>query len=270
MSRHLARETAFKMLFQMDVGNNDFAMAKHTLNESNLKGGYKKFALELVQGVCGSQFELSEYLKKFTKGWESNRLAAVDRNLIKMAMFEMMQAKTPANIIMNEAVELAKEFGTNDSPSFVNAVLDSFYKKVLVEKNADYQVDESKKEQYLADIAAAKKRAELMKRENLTDDDLSEDVKIDAKPAEKPKENFAEENQTIKKQGFRKIKKADISERDVIKADDLLADKKRIYGENAFLTKKDIREALDAGAVLPEEILEEYFKTEKPIRDKKY
>ena len=76
--------------------------------------------------------------------------------------------------------------------------------------------------------------------------------------------------QTCEKQGFRKIKKADISERDVIKSDDLLADKKRIYGENAFLTNKDIREALDAGAVLPEEILEEYFKTEKPIRDKKY
>ena len=268
MSRHLARETAFKMLFQMDVGNNDFAMAEHTLAESELKGGYKAFALELVHGVCDNQFELGEYLKKFTKGWETSRLAAVDRNLIKMAMFEMQQAKTPANIVMNEAVELAKEFGTDESPSFVNAVLDNFYKKVMVENNAAYQVDESKREQYLADIAAAKKRAEISRQEELTEEDLAA-PKQEIKP-EKAKESFAEENKMIKKQGFRKIKKADISERDVIKSDDLLADKKRIYGENAFLTNKDIREALDAGAVLPEEILEEYFKTEKPIRDKKY
>ena len=268
MSRHLARETAFKMLFQMDVGNNDFAMAEHTLAESKLKGGYKAFALELVQGVHENQFELNEYLKKFTRGWELERLAAVDRNLIKMAMFEMKQGKTPANIVMNEAVELAKEFGSNESPSFINAVLDKFHKKVMMENDAEYQVDESLKEQYLTDMAAAKKRAELSLKDELIDEDFA--APKQENKAEKIKENFAEENKMIKKQGFRKIKKADISERDVIKADDLLADKKRIYGENAFLTKKDIREALDAGAVLPEEILEEYFKTEKPIRDKKY
>lgn len=270
MSRHEARETAFKMLFQMDVGNNDFAMAEHTLTESKLKGGYKAFALDLVRGVREQQFELNEYLNKFTKGWEIDRLAAVDRNLVKLAMYEMLQEQTPANIVINEAVELAKVFGTAESPSFVNAVLDGFYKKVIVENNADYRIDEGLKEKYLQEMAAAAKRAELMAEEEAAMAEMENSVAEEKNAAEKTVKIFAEENQVIKKQGFRKIKKADISEKEQIKEESVLADKKRIYGDDAFLTERDIRKALENGETIPEDILERYYKSKEDFSKKEF
>lgn len=262
MSRHEARETAFKMLFQMDVGNNDFAMAEHTLSESKLKGGYKAFALELVKGVMEYQFELNEYLDKFTKGWQVKRLAAVDRNLVKMAMYEMQYQQTPANIVINEAVELAKVFGTAESPAFVNAVLDSFYKKVMVENMPEYQIDETKKEAYLNEIAAAAKRAEMAAVEEFLKDEQEQSISENTKVVE---ENYSKENNLIKKQGFRKIKKADISEKEQIKEESILEDKKRIYGDNAFLTEKDLRQASEAGENISEADIKKYYQSKEGL-----
>lgn len=279
MSRRKARETAFKMLFQMDVGKNDLAVAEHTLRDSGLKGNYKKFVLELVNGVRDNHYELREYLTKFTKGWDIDRLAAVDRNLTELAMYEMKFTEVPANIVINEAVELAKIYGSSESPSFINAVLDGFYRKVVVENNSDYQIDEDLKERYLQEMAAAEKRAEMMKEAEavaLAEEQAAAEAEAKAKAEEKANA-YAEENQIIKNKGFRKIKKADISEKEQIKAESVLEDKKRIYGEGAFLTERDLRKAMENGETIPEEVLNGYFKSsdgdDKPKfsrRDDKY
>lgn len=262
MSRRKARETAFKMLFQMDVGKNDLETAEQTLRDSGLKGGYKKFTLELVNGVRDNHYELREYLTKFTKGWEVDRLAAVDRNLTEMAMYEMKFTEVPANIVINEAVELAKLYGSSESPSFINAVLDAFYRKVVVENNSDYQIDESLKEKYLQEMEAAATRAAMMKEAEaaaLAEEQAAAEAEAKAK-AEEQAAAYAEENKIIKNKGFRKIKKADISENEQIKAESVLEDKKRIYGEGAFLTERDLRKALENGETIPEEVLNGYFK----------
>lgn len=262
MSRRKARETAFKMLFQMDVGNNDFATAENTLMVSGLKGGYKAFALELVKGVTDNHYELKEYLTKFTKGWNVERLAAVDRNLVEMAMYEMKYADTPANIVINEAVELAKEYGAEDSPSFVNAVLDAFYRKVMVEGNSDYQVDKEDIAKYEQEISAAKKRAQLMAEAEAkakAEEKAVAEAVAKAKAEEKANA-FKAENQIIKNQGFRKIKKADISEKEEIKAENILEYKKRIYGDKAFVSKKDLLDAMEHGDEISDELWEQVCK----------
>lgn len=260
MSRHEARKIAFQMLFQMDVGKNDFAMAEHTLAESKLQGNYKKFALALARGVSEHSFELSTYLKKFTRGWKTGRLAAVDRNLIKLAMYEMQSQDTPWNIVINEAVELAKEFGTEESSAFVNGVLDQFYHKVLLEKDPAYQITDQDWRDYQQEQAVTRPEESPVKEET---------TEV-AAPQKSP--DFTEENQLIQKQGFRKIKKADISEREQIKEESVLADKQRIYGENAFLTERDLRLAAEHGEVIPEKVLRRYHqnKKEKKNTDKNH
>lgn len=263
MSRRKARETAFKMLFQMDVGKNDLKTAEHTLRDSGLSGGYRKFALDLVNGVRDNHYELREYLAKFTKGWQVDRLAAVDRNLTELAMYEMKFTDVPANIVINEAVELAKIYGSSESPSFINALLDAFYRKVIVENNSDYQIDEDLKAKYLQEMAAAKQRAAMMREAEeaaRAEERAAAEAQAAAQAAAKASA-YAEENQIIKKQGFRKIKKANISEKEQIKAESVLEDKKRIYGEGAFLTERDLRKALENGETIPEEALNEYFKS---------
>lgn len=262
MSRRKARETAFQMLFQMDVGKNDIVTAKNTLLNAGLKGGYKAFAMDLVNGVKENQYELREYLNKFTKGWNVDRLAAVDRNLLIMAMYEMKFADTPANIVINEAVEIAKAFGSDDSPNFVNAVLDSFYRKVMVENNSDYQVDEAEIAEYKKDVAAAKERAKLMaelEAENLAYEKAAKEAEAKAKAETKAKE-FEAENSIIKNKGFRKIKKADITEKEEIKAEDILAYKKMVYGDKAFVSKKDLLDAMKHGDEISDELWEKVCK----------
>ncbi len=255
MSRHEARKIAFQMLFQMDVGKNDFSMAEHTLAESKLQGNYKKFALSLARGVSEHSFELSTYLNKFTRGWKTRRLAAVDRNLIKLAMYEMQLRETPWNIVINEAVELAKEFGTAESPAFVNGVLDQFYHKVMLEKDPAYQITEQDRMDYQQEQEAV--------RESFQQDETPPVKKTDPNAAMRQKFSFVEENQLIQKQGFRKIKKADISEKEQIKEESILADKQRIYGENAFLTDRDLRLAAEHGEVVPEKVLRRYHQNSK-------
>lgn len=256
MSRRKARETAFQMLFQMDVGKNDIEAAEHTLAVSGLKGGYKAFTMELVKGVKEKQYELREYVNKFTKGWNVDRLAAVDRNLLLMAMYEMKFADTPANIVINEVVEIAKTFGSEDSPNFINGVLDSFYRKVMLENSSEYQIDEKQIAEYRQDVEAAGERAKMMARleaENTAYAKAAAEAEAKAKADAKAKE-FAVENSIIKNKGFRKIKKADITEKEKIKAEDILEYKKMVYGDKAFVSKKDLLEAMKHGDEISDEL----------------
>lgn len=131
MSRHIARETALKMLFQMDVGKNSIETAQATLEEVNLTGPLKEFASQLAEGAFRCIPELDGRLSPFISDWEIDRLANVDKNILRMALFELLHPESvPATVIIDEAVELAKTFGGEDSGAFVNAVLDSFRKSL--------------------------------------------------------------------------------------------------------------------------------------------
>ncbi len=130
MSRRLAREKALQMLFQMDVGDNSLEMAKLTLEEAEISPQNKSFVLKLVEGTRNCLEELDTYINQYAKEWDVERMANVDKNILRMALYEMKYLDDiPLNVSMNEAIDLAKKFGSEDSGKFVNGILDKIQKE---------------------------------------------------------------------------------------------------------------------------------------------
>jgi N utilization substance protein B len=132
VSRRLARELAFKALFEIDVGKNEVGRAvEHVLEEAELNETNKQYLQEMVTGAIENLVEIDEVLAKHLILWEIKRIANVDRNILRLATFELTYRRDiPPSVAINEAIELAKKFGTNDSPKFVNGVLDKMAKTI--------------------------------------------------------------------------------------------------------------------------------------------
>ena len=129
MSRRSARETAFRTLFQVDVGKCDPTRAiRYALAGSNLREEETTFIDALVHGTLREQETIDRLIRQFLVGWELERLPAVDRNLLRLAIFEIrFRSDIPTAVSINEALELAKKYGSSDeSVAFINGVLDRF------------------------------------------------------------------------------------------------------------------------------------------------
>lgn len=125
MSRRLAREAALRVLFQVEVGRDELdAAIAYNASELDLDENALSFTDKLVRGVVEHRAELDALLDRFAVDWTIDRMAYVDRNVLRLAAFEMMyDEETPAGVAINEAVELAKRYGTDDSGKFVNGIL---------------------------------------------------------------------------------------------------------------------------------------------------
>jgi len=95
--------------------------------------GAKSFAAELVREVSEHGDQLDEAIAKRARNWRVSRMAAVDRNILRLGAFELMYSDTPPAVVLNEAVELAHRFGSDASPAFVNGILDAIAKAVSEE-----------------------------------------------------------------------------------------------------------------------------------------
>ncbi len=139
--RSRARERAFQILFQIDVGCIDAGEAiKNTLGETQLSEEARNFAIALVQGTLKHIHELDELIAKHARGWTIERMVNVDRTIIRMAAYELLyHTEVPYKVTINEAVELAKKYGTEDSGLFVNGILGGIIKTSdrLKEKNQE-------------------------------------------------------------------------------------------------------------------------------------
>jgi len=85
-----------------------------------------KFARQLKAGVQENQAELDEKIEQISKNWSLARMSVTDRNILRLALYEMTYVKTPKPVVINEAIELAKKFGSAESSGFVNGILDQF------------------------------------------------------------------------------------------------------------------------------------------------
>lgn len=193
MGRHKAREAAFQMLFQLLEGENEWQMTGETLAAANLTPENAAFAKALAEGAWGKRFETEQYIRKFASSWQYERLFSVDRVLLHLAIYELKYLPdTPAAIAINEAVELAKQFGADGSAPFVNAVLDNFRIKVLEQQQPEYQPDAA---------AIAKSRA-------LYEQKVAAQAKAAApEPDETPQPPSMPITEQMGKRGFRKIGK---------------------------------------------------------------
>jgi N utilization substance protein B len=126
MNRRRAREVSLQALFQYDL-NRD---TDSTWIEQFVRGRLRypeleAFALELVTGVCAHRVEIDRMLEEAADNWRVGRMAAVDRNLLRLAVFELkFQPDTPPKVVINEALELGKRYGGPESAAFVNGLLD--------------------------------------------------------------------------------------------------------------------------------------------------
>ncbi len=130
MKRHQARETALKMLFQIDVGKNPMDMAMLTLEEAIKEGAMdardRDFVLTLVQGVLRERESLDDFIRTHATGWKLERIHSVEKNIIRLSLFEIRHLHdVPYRIAINEAIELAKEYSGEEAGAFVNGVLDN-------------------------------------------------------------------------------------------------------------------------------------------------
>lgn len=127
-SRRRARELALQTLFGVEVGHrNPEEMISETCGSADSE--QRRFVGDLVLGTLEHAAEADGVIGPLLEGWTIERLPTVDRLLLRMAVFEMTHRDTPPAVIINEAVELAKRFSTDDSPRFVNGVLSSVSKR---------------------------------------------------------------------------------------------------------------------------------------------
>ncbi len=133
MSRRKAREMALQVLFQLDYNNTDKQEALQSVfsERDNVTDNAKRYAEQLVIGTQDHQQEIDDTISRLSNDWKIERMAGVDRNIARMAIYEMKfgSEKLPPNVVINEAVELAKTFGTEESGRFVNGILGSMIKE---------------------------------------------------------------------------------------------------------------------------------------------
>ncbi|MDD5313166.1 MAG: transcription antitermination factor NusB [Dehalococcoidia bacterium] len=130
--RHQARIAALQTLFESEfAANSPNCILIRTLQEKEIKGDTASFASELVCGVIDNKQFIDDTIKRFATAFPIEQIATMDRNILRLALFEiLLHNKVPPKVAINEAVELAKQFGSEKSAKFVNGVLGS----VIAEK----------------------------------------------------------------------------------------------------------------------------------------
>jgi len=115
------------VLYEIDtVGHKVEEVVTRLLAEARLSEENAAFTRELVSGVIQNKKKLDHYIRSFAPAWPIEQVPAVDRNILRLAIFEiLLDNKVPVKVAINEAVELAKTFGSESSPKFVNGVLGS-------------------------------------------------------------------------------------------------------------------------------------------------
>ncbi|NMA83830.1 MAG: transcription antitermination factor NusB [Epulopiscium sp.] len=128
MSRRLAREQVFTLLFQIDFTDSfeegTEQIERYLAQYPDIESLDTNFILEELEGIRQHQDKIDTTLEKYSEGWKVTRMGKVDRAILRLAVYEIFYATDiPVSVSINEAVELAKKFGEDSSPSFINAVL---------------------------------------------------------------------------------------------------------------------------------------------------
>ena len=142
-NRRKSRELAMQALFYMDMnpnGSKETALERFCTNFTLSKKA-RPFFLKLVNGVLQTKSELDSIIEKFSDHWKIGRMACVDRNILRIAVYELLYCgDIPSKVSINEAVDIGKRFGTEESGAFINGILDSI-RMALEENKIDATID---------------------------------------------------------------------------------------------------------------------------------
>ena len=130
-ARRKARELALQMLFQRDISGNQPDQIIDTFEElQKSKPNTRDFATKIFRGTVAHVDAIDEMIQNQAENWRLTRMAAVDRNIIRMSIYEFLhETDTPKLVIIDEAIEIAKKYGTQKSGQFINGILDGILKR---------------------------------------------------------------------------------------------------------------------------------------------
>lgn len=128
-TRHQAREAVISLLYAYDMGNEEIAKhADDILEDKKIRNKQKDFAIELFEGTMGQLESLDKVIVENLKEWDFERLGTIERAILRLGSFEVLNKDLDSAVIINEAIELAKKLCSEQSPSFINGVLDGVSK----------------------------------------------------------------------------------------------------------------------------------------------
>ena len=130
-ARRKARELAMQMLFQYDLSGNDPATILSTFEDfEKAKASTREFAARIFQGTVRELEAIDTIIVAQAVNWRIERMAVVDRNIMRASIYEFLhESETPKLVVIDEAIEIAKRFGNEKSPQFVNGILDGILKR---------------------------------------------------------------------------------------------------------------------------------------------
>jgi N utilization substance protein B len=135
-ARRKGRVAALQTLFEVDCADHDFMESLDRLSgEASLPEETITFARELVSKVLENQQTIDALVQKFAPAWPLQQMSIVDRNILRLGVCEMLFEMVPSKVAINEAIELAKAFGSDSSAKFINGVLGSVYAELTNEKS---------------------------------------------------------------------------------------------------------------------------------------
>ncbi len=130
--RTRSREIALQVLYQLEMSGGDGDEVLDLFwRHFNPSPGLQEFSRRIVAGVCAHRRKIDAVIESFSEHWRLDRITVVDRSILRLAIFELLMCPDiPAKVVINEAVELGKRFGSEQSGSFVNGILDSISRRL--------------------------------------------------------------------------------------------------------------------------------------------
>ncbi|HXW63346.1 MAG TPA: transcription antitermination factor NusB [Candidatus Acidoferrales bacterium] len=130
--RRKSREFALQMLFEWDMTRQDPPRVEKLFWKSaSAAAATRQFANELFEGAVRQASVIDELVGRLAENWRLERLAAIDRTILRLAIYELRAQTAPPKVIIDEAVELAKKFSSAEAPAFLNGVLDAAHKTLV-------------------------------------------------------------------------------------------------------------------------------------------
>jgi N utilization substance protein B len=138
-ARHASRRRALQVLYQWDLTKQPVAQAiksyydtLHSEEDQPVPAEQDSFMEELATGTSDTAGEIDKQIAEYSAHWRLDRMALVDRNILRLAVYELRRGDTPPAVVIDEALELARQFSGDESVSFINGVLDAVHKHLRV------------------------------------------------------------------------------------------------------------------------------------------
>ena len=127
MARKTARQVAMQLIYQYELGGEGVnSTIEETMDKPELNADDLAYIQAMVDGTMDKEEELEEMIGRFAQGWSVECISKVDLAILRLAVYEMKYGETPIGVAINEAVELAKRFSSDEAPAFINGVLGAY------------------------------------------------------------------------------------------------------------------------------------------------